>query len=89
MENSSGPKTEPWGTPRVSGTLVEVLLCTRMNCCLSVRYDLNHCKHGKAIPEMVYHASVSLVTKLILLKPESILVAGPLLVTIAPTIVES
>ncbi len=26
MENSSGPRTEPWGTPRVSGTLVEYSL---------------------------------------------------------------
>ena len=34
-----GPRTEPWGTPWVSGAVEEVQLLMEMNCFLSERYD--------------------------------------------------
>lgn len=38
---SSGPSTKPWGTPCDRGAAEEVLLLIVMNCCRSLRYDLN------------------------------------------------
>ena len=32
-----GPRTEPWGTPCVTGERVDVLPERETNCCLSVR----------------------------------------------------
>ena len=35
--NNSGPKTEPWGTPDVTGVVSEDALSTTTNCFLSQR----------------------------------------------------
>lgn len=47
---SSGPSTEPWGTPCARGAVEEGQLLILMNCCLSVRYDLNQ---ERAVPVML------------------------------------
>ncbi len=50
LRRAAGLEEHPLGTPCVSGTPVEVLLWNWMNCCLSVRYDLHHCKATPEIP---------------------------------------
>ena len=39
--NSRGPRTEPWGTPCVTGMVLDVQLLMEMKWNLSERYELN------------------------------------------------
>ena len=45
-----GPNIPPWGTPEITGNIVEKLLLIFTHCCLLLRYALNHCQRLPLIP---------------------------------------
>ena len=51
--NSTGPRTDPWGTPKTRGIGVDIKPSTTTGCVLSLRYDSNQDSATPEIPKVL------------------------------------
>ena len=52
--NSTGPRTDPWGTPKTRGIGMDIKPITTTDCVLSLRYDSNQDSANPEIPKVLW-----------------------------------